>query len=95
MLKIKCQFICAEHDITLCHDRCENTLSAHYHCPLCRQTCTHLAPLTAHLWRCKKRAVTVSKIGEKGEITNTAELFSAEAVKLVTHPKYLPNFKVG
>ena len=82
--------------IELCRHKCPNTLEPHFHCPLCQRSCEHLSSLTAHLWRCKKRAVSMAaKADSTGYSVNVAKLFSPEVVQSVPHLKDVKELKVS
>ena len=82
--------------IELCRNKCPNTLEPHFHCPLCRRSCEQLSALTAHLWRCKKRVISVAaKAGSTGCNMDVAKLFSPEVAQSLPHLKDLEEFKVS
>ncbi|XP_076472497.1 uncharacterized protein LOC143301931 isoform X2 [Babylonia areolata] len=83
-----------DHRIELCHRQCASALEPHFHCPLCHRSCAQLSALTAHLWRCEKRASGLAaKADLAGYSLNVPKLFSPHMVHGMPRLKDLPQYK--
>ena len=84
------------YKIELCGNQCRKSVEPHFHCPLCQRSCEQLSALTAHLWRCKKQAVSMgTKVDTAGYSLNVNKLFSPDMVQALLHLKDVKELKVA